>query len=313
MSASATDIPLPPWNDTATRRAITRFVETVTRADGPGFVPPQERVAVFDNDGTLWCEKPMLIQADFILRRPAKQEGDDAALRERQPWKAAYEKDYTWLGTAIVRHYRWDTSDLKVLLGRVQGAFEGMCVEEYEAEAECFLLSRRHSALGHAYLAYGYRAMAELLRYLVGHGFAAYIALGGDRDFMRPTAWEPHGIPRERVAGSSYALHCQDDEHGGALLYKAGLASFDDGPEKPVRIWGCVGRRPILAAVNANGDVEMLRFAGGLRKPALRLLLLHDDAEHEFAYVAGAEHALEQAKAQVWTVVSVRPDWATVF
>ncbi|HLJ82085.1 MAG TPA: hypothetical protein VKT52_11395, partial [Ktedonobacterales bacterium] len=150
-------------------------------------------------------------------------------------------------------------------------------------------------------------------RYLTRNEFTTYIASGGDRDFMRPTARELYGIPRERVIGSSFALRYQEDERGGTVLYKAGLEFFDDGPEKPVRIWSRVGRRPILAAGNANGDIEMLRFAGGPSKPALRLLLLHDDAAREFDYIAGAERALEQAKAQEWTVISVKNDWTTVF
>lgn len=307
------DNTLPSWTDTATRRAITHFVESVTQANGPGFVPPEERVAVFDNDGTLWCEKPMPIQADFILRRLAAMAEQEPALRERQPWKSAYDKDYAWLGNAIVRHYQGDNSELKVLIGGVQGAFEGMSVEEYEAEVDGFLRSGQHPTLRRPYLGCAYRPMVELLHYLVRNGFTTYIASGGDRDFMRPTARELYGISREHVIGSSFALHYQEDERGGTVLYKAGLEFFDDGPEKPVRIWSRVGRRPILAAGNANGDIEMLQFSGGPSKPALRLLLLHDDAEREFDYVAGAERALERAKAQEWTVVSVRDDWATVF
>ncbi|HLJ79946.1 MAG TPA: hypothetical protein VKT52_00585, partial [Ktedonobacterales bacterium] len=158
----ANDTPLSSWNDTESRRAITRFVETVTCTGGPGFVPPEERVAVFDNDGTLWCEKPMPIQADFILRRIAKMAEDDSALRERQPWKAAYDKDYAWLGNAIVRHYHGDNSDLKVLMGGIQGAFEGMSVEEYEAEVDGFLRSGQHPTLSRPYLSCGYRPMVDL-------------------------------------------------------------------------------------------------------------------------------------------------------
>lgn len=307
------DIPLPSWNDTVARRAITHFVETVIRTGGPGFVPPEERVAVFDNDGTLWCEKPMPIQVDFILRRLAGMAAQNPALRERQPWKAAFTKDYAWLGNTLVRHYQGDNSDLKVLVGGVEEAFEGMGVEEYEAEVDGFLRSGQHPTLGRPYLACGYRPMAELLRYLVENGFTTYIASGGDRDFMRPTARGLYGIPPEHVIGSSLMLRYQEDGHGGALLYKAGLEFFDDGPEKPVRIWSRIGRRPILAAGNANGDIEMLQFSGGPTRAALRLLVLHDDADREFDYVAGAEHALEQAHIQGWTVVSLKNDWATVF
>ncbi|HEV8194830.1 MAG TPA: HAD family hydrolase [Ktedonobacterales bacterium] len=304
---------LPSWNATATRDAITRFVAAVTQADGPSYVPPQERVAVFDNDGTLWCEKPMPIQAGFILRRLAAMAEQDPALRERQPWKAAYEKDYTWLANTLVKHYQGDNDDLKLLVGGVQEAFGGMSVEEYEAEVSQFLQTGQHPTLGSPYLSCAYRPMIELLRYLEGNGFTTYIASGGDRDFMRPTAMQLYGIRREHVIGSSFALQYQENEQGGALLYKAGLDFFDDGPEKPVRIWSRVGRRPIVAAGNANGDIEMLQFAGGPSLPALRLLVLHDDADREFEYVAGAEHALERANAQGWALISVKRDWATVF
>lgn len=304
--------PLPSWYDTAARRAITQFVAMTTQPGASTFVRPEERVAVVDNDGTLWCEKPMPIQADFTLRLLAKQAQDQPELRRRQPWKAAYEKDYEWLGAAIIHQYQGDNSDLKLLMAGAQHAFEGMSVEEYEAEADRFLCSCQHPTLDRQYLSCGYRPMVELLRYLADNGFTTYIASGGDRDFMRPTASELYGIPRERVIGSSFALQFKESERG-AVLYKAGLDFFDDGPEKPVRIWSRCGRRPILAAGNANGDIEMLEFTGGESKPALRLLLLHDDDDREFNYVAGAERALECAKAQDWTIISMKDDWATVF
>jgi hypothetical protein len=155
--------------------------------------------------------------------------------------------------------------------------------------------------------------MVELLRYLEGHGFTCFIASGGSRDFMRPVTGDLYGIPPERVVGSSFGLEYVDDEHGGALAYLAEPDVFDDGPVKPVRIWSRIGRRPLVAGGNSNGDVPMLRFAGGRGRPALRLLVLHDDAEREFAYVKGAEHAVDRARDEGWTVVSVKEDWATVF
>jgi hypothetical protein len=155
--------------------------------------------------------------------------------------------------------------------------------------------------------------MIELLRYLEANGFTNYIASGGDRDFMRPITQEIYGIPPERVVGSSNALRYVEDDHGGSVVYQAEPDVFDDGPTKPVRIWSRVGRRPILAVGNSNGDVPMLRFAGGPSRPALRLLVLHDDPEREFDYVAGAEEALEHAESAGWTVVSVKDDWASVF
>jgi hypothetical protein len=152
--------------------------------------------------------------------------------------------------------------------------------------------------------------MVELLRYLEANGFATFIASGGDRDFMRPFADDLYGIPPERVIGSSNALRYDDDS--STLAYLGEPDVFDDGPVKPVRIWSRTGRRPVLAAGNSNGDVPMLRFAGGTH-PALRLLVLHDDAEREFEYTEGAETALERATAEGWTVVSIKNDWSTVY
>ena len=159
----------------------------------------------------------------------------------------------------------------------------------------------------------GYKPMVELLRYLEAHAFTTFIASGGDRDFMRPVTNEIYGIPPERVIGSSNALRYVGNPDGGTLSYLAKPDVFDDGPVKPVRIWSRIGRRPILAVGNSNGDIEMLQFTGGKARPALRLLVLHDDREREFEYVAGAERSLELAKAQGWTVVSMKNDWNVVF
>jgi hypothetical protein len=155
--------------------------------------------------------------------------------------------------------------------------------------------------------------MVELLRYLEANGFTNYIASGGDRDFMRPVTEEIYGIPSERVIGSANALRYLEDEDGGTLTYAAEPDVFDDGPVKPVRIWSRIGRRPVVAGGNSNGDIQMLRYAGGKGRPALRLLVLHDDDEREFSYTAGAEASLQQAEQDGWTVVSIKNDWATVF
>jgi phosphoserine phosphatase len=290
---------LASWNDTPTRQAIVDFVEAATKD-----VPPDERVAVFDNDGTLWCEKPMPIELGFILQRLAEMADKDESLRERQPWKAAAEQDYDWLGGVITKHYAGDDSDVKVLMGGILQAFAGWTVDDYGAAAHAFVTEGEHPTLGRTFHACGYAPMIELLRYLEANGFTNYIASGGDRDFMRPITGELYGIPPERVIGSSNGLRYD----GGSIVYLAEPDVFDDGPTKPVRIWSRVGRRPILAAGNSNGDVPMLEWADGLR-----LLVVHDDAEREFDYVTGAERSLERARADGWTVVSVDKDWATVF
>jgi phosphoglycolate phosphatase-like HAD superfamily hydrolase len=288
-------------------------VTCVTAEGSPDYVPPEARVAVFDNDGTLWCEKPTYIQLDFILRRLAVMAEEDPSLREHQPWKAVYEKDYAWLTGVVTKHYQGDDSDLRVLGGGVLKAHEGITIEAFEAAAEAFLFQEHHPTLGRSYLECGYQPMIELLRYLEANDFANYIVSGGGRDFMRPISQKMYGIPRERVIGSTVALAYEDDDDGGNVIRKAELDILDDGAVKPVRIWSRIGRRPILAAGNSNGDIEMLRYAGGPSRPALRLLLLHDDAEREFAYVAGAERSLSLAQEQGWTVASIKNDWNRVF
>ena len=297
--------PLPLWNDGATKAAVLEFVARVS-ADG---VPPSDRVAVFDNDGTLWCEKPLPIQADFILRRLHEMAEADPALREKQPWKAAYERDYAWLGQVMVEHYAGDDTNVRTLLGGVVAAHAGISVDDFEEQADTFLHTAQHPTLARGYVECGYAPMVELLRYLDANGFSNYIASGGGRDFMRPISEEMYGIPRDRVIGSSTALDYSD----GAIMRRPEADVLDDGPAKPVRIWSRIGRRPLLAAGNSNGDIQMLDFTQHAEKPTLRLLVVHDDAEREFAYTAGAEGALERAAADEWTLISIANDWSTVF
>jgi phosphoserine phosphatase len=304
---------LASWNDTATRRTISAFVQAVSNDNSDTFVLPAERVAVFDNDGTLWSEKPIPIQLDFTLFRMAALAGQDPALKGRQPYQAAVERDYRWLGEAMVKHYHGDDTDMRLLMGAVESAFEGLGVEAFGAEVLGWLQQASHPTLHRPYLSCGFVPMVELLRYLEANGFATYIASGGDRDFMRPFAQDIYGIPPERVIGSALGLgfdHSGDDTE---LVYKSKTEFFDDGPEKPVRIWSRIGRRPLVAGGNSNGDVPMMRFARKGQHDALRLLVRHDDPDREFAYTAGAEDALDRAKTHDWTIVSMRDDWATVF
>ena len=305
--------PLPSWSEGTSKSAILDFVEAVTEAGGAAYVPPEERIAVFDNDGTLWCEKPMYIQLDYILRKLAAQAADDPSLRTRQPWQAAWEKDFDWLGGVITKHYQGDDSDLRVLFAGILSLAKGQAVEQVEAAARDFVENERHPTLGRAYRACVYQPMLELLVYLEANGFANYIVSGGGRDFMRGFALDLYGIPRQRVIGSTVAYRYVEGDGGGEIVQQAELDVVDDGPGKPVQIWNVIGRRPILAAGNSNGDLPMLAFAGGASLPALRLLVVHDDAEREFDYVAGAEKVISAAQTQGWTAVSVRRDWKTVF
>jgi len=300
---------LASWNDGAARQAVVGFVER-TESEA---VPIEERVAVFDNDGTLWCEKPVPIQADFILRRLFEMAEGDSQLRARQPWKAAYERDHGWLETALVEHYAGDDTKVRTLMAGVIAAHSGISVDDFEAEADSFLRTAQHPTLGRGYLECAYAPMLELLGYLEANGFSNYIASGGGRDFMRPISDQVYGIPRDRVIGSASALEYTSDDHGGTITRKAEADYLDDGPQKPIRIWSRTGRRPLLAAGNANGDIPMLDFTWHEDKPFLRLLVLHDDGDREFDYTKGAEQALEKAGTNGWTVASIKDDWATVF
>jgi phosphoglycolate phosphatase-like HAD superfamily hydrolase len=290
---------LESWNDGPAKTAIVDFVR-----QSVANVEPASRVAVFDNDGTLWCEKPMYIQLDFLIRRFAQQAADDPELRDRQPYKAAAAGDLRWFGEAVTKHYQGDDTDVKPLVAAVLSAHQAITVDEHAARVQAFFREAKHPSLGRPYTSCGYKPMVELLRYLEGNGFTNYIVSGGGRDFMRPITNALYGIPPERVVGSSVGLTYRDAE----LFTTAQPEFLDDGPMKPVRLWSRIGRRPILAAGNSNGDIQMLEYTRGLR-----LLIRHDDATREFDYAAGAEQALQDAEKHGWTVVSMKTDWAHVF
>jgi phosphoserine phosphatase len=304
---------LVSWRDSESRQAIVDFVAGACDEDGAAFAAPQDRVAVFDNDGTLWSEKPIPIQLDFTLYRLAEQGRADSSLAAKEPYRAAIERDYRWLDATMISHYRGDDADFGLLMRAVEGAFVGMSVHSYAEESARWLRDAVHPMLGRPYLSCAFVPMVELLRYLESNGFATYIASGGDRDFMRPLAEQLYGIPPERVIGSAFEIELRMGEDDTDLLYKSKIEFFDDGPEKPVRIWSRIGRRPLVAAGNSNGDIPMLRFARTHDRPGLRLLVHHDDAAREFDYLSGAEDAMARARDRAWTVVSMANDWATVF
>lgn len=289
---------LRSWIDGPTKSAIVDFVAHAVN------LPSEDRVAVFDNDGTLWVEKPAYIQLDFLVRRLAVQAAADPALAAGQPYAAAAAGDLGWFGEAVTKHYNGDDSDLKVLAGGLLSAYQGLTVEEHAARVSAFFAEASHPTLARPYTACGYAPMVELLRYLEANEFTCYIVSGGGRDFMRPVTSTLYGIPPERVVGSSVGVTFT----GGSLVTTGQPEFLNDGPVKPVRIWDRIGRRPIFAAGNSNGDIEMLQYTSGFR-----LLVRHDDAEREFDYTAGAEKALDLAKTESWTVASIKNDWTHVF
>jgi len=303
---------LQSWKDSPAKQAIQNFVSVVTTTGSPDFVPPENRIATFDNDGTLWCEKPMYIQLDYLLGKMAEKAESNPELRTKQPWQAAWEKDFKWLGDVVTNHYQGDDSGLHILFGGVLSLSENQPVEEIEAAARIFIDNFRHPTLGLLYRDCVYLPMLELLRYLEANGFTNYIVSGGGRDFMRGFSQDLYGIPRQHVIGSTVAYRYRDSEVGGYILQQAELDVMDDGPGKPVQIWNVIGRRPILSAGNSNGDLPMLRFTGGASLPALRLLIVHDDPAREFEYTAGAEEVLLAAQENNWVSVSIKNDWREV-
>src|SRR3954449_2067127 len=230
--ASGTSEALSTWRDGTTKQAILEFVAATRGEDGSDPVPVEERVAVFDNDGTLWCEKPVPIQLDFILRRFVEMTEADPALRERQPFKAAVERDHAWFDTLMTEHYTGDDRNVKTLAGGVLAAYAGVSVEDFERRADAFLHGTQHPTLGRGYLDCAYAPMVELLALPAEKGFASYIVSGGGRDFMRPISEEVYGIPRERVIGSATALAYTNDERGGTITHTPAPDYLDDGPEK---------------------------------------------------------------------------------
>lgn len=304
---------LKSWNAGPTRQAIIAFVARVTLEDGPDYVPPAARIAVFDNDGCLWCEKPMPIQADFLMRRIAEQAEADPTLRDRQPWKAVHEKDQAWLGDVITKHYEGDDTTLKEMAAGLLSAYAEDEVEAFAGKAEHFLRSAQNPVLKRPYLKTAYAPMRELLHYLEANQFTNYIVSGGGRDFMRPITAELYGIPPERVVGTAVELQYREEDGIGKLIHTSKLEVFDDGPNKVVRIWNRIGARPIFAAGNSNGDIQMLQFATQGKGASLALLVTHDDDQRDIAYTAGAQKSVALAAERGWPLVSVREDWSRVF
>jgi phosphoglycolate phosphatase-like HAD superfamily hydrolase len=302
------DGPLPSWNNGAAKSAILDFVARVTTAGGPEFVRPAERIAVFDNDGTLWCEQPMQVQVFFAQHRLKELAEKDHSMQERQPFKAFL------------------THDVKTIhaLGK-RGVFEtafathaGMTEEEFDRIARDWLATAKRPNFGRLFKHLTYRPQVELLGYLRENGFKTYIVSGGGIDLIRAFSEEAYDIPREQVIGSSVKLRL-DLANGHADLVKVSeLNSFDDREVKPANIGLHVGRRPILAFGNSDGDLAMLRYTKAGAGARLALLIHHDDAEREVAYdrefrLSPLTEALDKANEYGITVVSMKRDWRTVF
>lgn len=301
---------LPSWNDGPTKAAILDYVQSVTNPDLATYVSPQDRVATFDNDGCCWIEKPMYIQLAFTLARLRSMATDDPSLREIPHYRAAYEGDMAYFA-GLDPHAG---GDVKQLLQVVFDSHAGMTTEVFQAMVDDFMNSATHPRYDVVYKRMVYQPMVELIAYLHAHDFKVFLCSAGGMTFMRTVSEEVYGIPRERVIGSNVTFETTLTEEGPVVTRKAGLVDpIDDGPGKPINIELHIGRKPILAAGNSDGDLHMLWWVQTGARPALALLVHHDDAEREYAYDIGSEKTLQMASERGWTVVSMKQDWNRIF
>jgi hypothetical protein len=300
--------PLPSWNDGAPKSAILDFVARVTKQGGSEFVPPGERFATFDNDGTLCCEQPLQMQFFFVFDRVKELAAKDPTLAERQPFKAVLEHDYnTLFGLG-----------LQALYELAFATHAGITDEEFDEIAREWLAAAKHPKIGRLFKQCTYRPQVELLAYLRENGFKTYIVSAGGADFMRAFVDEAYGVPREQVIGSSVKLRFDAGGDRVSLSKLSELNLFNDREAKPLSIGLHIGRRPLLAFGNSDGDLAMMRYAKSGAGPRLALLLHHDDAEREAAYdrefrLSPLSEALDKAHDYGITVVSMKRDWKVVF
>lgn len=313
-AASGAADPLPSWTDGAARRAIMTFLDAVVDPANAGYVRPEDRVAAFDNDGTLWCEKPLYAQLDFMLRVLYQRAQDHPELRTVQPYKAAWEKDSAYFNAIAEAASGGDTKPVMEFLGAVLDSLAGLTPAEYEAQVRAFFDAARHARFQVPYQQTIYQPMVELIRLLQARQFDVYMATGGGRDFMRVVSEQIYGLSRAHIIGSSVDLAYEADAQGGRIVRQKTLTMpYDDGPGKPVHIEMQVGRQPVVVGGNSDGDVQMLLYGQEQRRPFLGLLVRHDDAAREYAYDTGAEQALQLAATHQWTVISMKGDFKTIF
>ncbi len=308
QSATAGD-PLPSWNDGATKKSITDFVSRATKSGGPDYVAPEARVATFDNDGTLWAEQPMYFQLAFIVDRVRTLAPQHPEWNTAQPFKAILENDLAALSPA----------DVKGMVELVSATHSGMTTDEFTKIVTNWIATARHSRFKRPYTELIYQPMVELLRYLRANGFKTFIVSGGGIEFMRPWVDKAYGIPPEQVVGSSGVTKFQIGPDGKPELMKEpGIEFVNDGPGKPVGINRFIGRRPLFAFGNSDGDLEMLQWTAASGGARFMGLVHHTDAEREFAYdrkssFGRLDKALDAARAKGWCVVDMKTDWRRVF
>jgi phosphoglycolate phosphatase-like HAD superfamily hydrolase len=301
--------PLPSWNEGAAKQAIISFVGRVTESGGADFVPQAQRVAAFDNDGTLWAEQPIYFQLAFALDAIKRMASAHPEWANKEPFKAVLEGDQKTIAA----------SGEHGLLEIVAATHSGMSTEAFAASVDDWLKHAEHPRFKRLYTELAYQPMLELLDYLRANGFKTFIVSGGGVEFMRCFADRVYGIPPEQVVGSSGAVKFEIDSDGKASLIKEPKIEFiDDGPGKPVGINRFIGRRPIFAFGNSDGDQQMLEWTASGDGPRFMGLVHHTDAEREWAYdrtsqIGKLDKALDEATARGWTVADMKKDWKEIF
>jgi phosphoglycolate phosphatase-like HAD superfamily hydrolase len=300
--------PLPSWNDGPSKQGIVGFVRDVTDANSADYVEPSERIAVFDNDGTLWAEKPIYFQFFFILDRIRAMASDHPEWTTTQPFQAVLENDFETLGAT-------DRDALAYMMGI---AVSGTTTEEFEDSVKNWLATALHPVTGQPYTSMVYQPMLELLDYLEANGFINFIVSGGGIGFMRPWSEAVYGIPPERVVGTSMELEYELLDGKPVIQRKPQLHFLNDKGGKPVSIERFIGRRPILAAGNSDGDYQMLEWTTAGKGKRLGLIVHHTDAEREWAYDRDStsgrlDHGLDNAAANGWLLIDMASEWKLVF
>jgi phosphoglycolate phosphatase-like HAD superfamily hydrolase len=312
--------PLPSWNDGATKKSITDFVARVTTQGGADFVPIAERIATFDNDGTLWCEHPIYFQAAFAMDRVKALAPKHPEWKDKAPFKALIDGDMKAVAAA----------GEKGLVAFVAASHSGMSVDDFHRIVLDWLDTARHPRFKRPYTSLVYQPMLELLAYLRGNDFKTFIVSGGGIDFMRPWTDKVYGIPPEQVVGSSGVTKFEMVGGKPVLMKTAEVEFVDDGPGKPVGINRFIGRRPIFAFGNSDGDLQMLQWTAAGNQGRLRPafdgamgarfmgIVHHTDSEREYAYdrqthVGRLDKALDEGRARGWTFADMKRDWRVIF
>ncbi len=306
LSAHAAD--LPSWNDGAARKAIVDFVSAVSTEGSADYVAPGERIAVFDNDGTLWGEQPMYVQLAFVLDRVKALAPEHPEWKDTEPFKSVLAGDAAGLAA----------SGEKGLMELLATTHAGMSNDDFTKIATDWIETARHPKSGKPYTGMIYQPMLELIAYLKANGFDVFIVSGGGIEFMRPWTERVYGIPSQNVVGSSIKSKYEVEDGKPKIMRLPEIDFVDDGPGKPVGIYTHIGRRPIAAFGNSDGDFQMLEWTTARQGRSFGLIVHHDDAEREYAYDRDShfgklDKGLDEGPKRGWTIVSIKNDWKTVY